>query len=57
MQGFEGQKRQDIVWGVKGIQSNCSRKQKEDTTDLTHKRPFAHRGLTQEQKWVKWDLD
>ena len=57
MQGFEGQKRQDIVWGVKVIQHNCSRKQKEDTTDLTHKRPFAHRGLTQEQKWVKWDPD
>lgn len=45
VQGFESQKRQDILWGVKVIQSNCSRKQKEDTIDLTHNRPFAPRGL------------
>jgi len=25
---FEGQKRQDILWGVKVIQRNCSRKQR-----------------------------
>lgn len=56
VQGFEDQKRQGLLRGVKVIEGSLSTMQKEDTTDLAHNRPPCSQGPTYEQILVKWTL-